>query len=366
MFLQKEFMKIHTLAYFAILVAVTCQVMAEEKPKPAASTDKRPVTTVMTATNDTVVARVNGSEINRKELDAAVRALAMQMGRRGRPVPTGSTAQLQRDVLDELIGRELLLEEGSKHPAADVEQKTQAQIELVKKQFGGDEQFKSTLAESGITPEEYAKRVRDNVIIQETIQQLVDKQAKITPEEMRSFYDKNPDQFKQPETARASHILIHVPADASDEVKKEKRAQIEAARSLVKGGEKFADVAKKVSEDPGSAPNGGDLGFFPRGAMVPEFDAAAFSMKTNTISDVITTQFGYHVLFVTDRKPARIVPFDEVKDELGQFLKQRKGNETTRDHVAELRKVAKVEVLLPSPPAAPVVETPPVSTPTTK
>jgi peptidyl-prolyl cis-trans isomerase C len=361
-------MKIRTLACFVILgaAACACQVLAEEKPKAAASTDKPPVTTAMTASNEAVVARVNGSEISRKELDTAVRALAMQMARRGRQAIPGSTEPLQNEVLDELIGRELLLQEGSKHPGADVEQKTQAQIELAKKQLGGDEQFKSTLAESGITPAEYAKRVRDNVIIKETIQDLVDKQAKITPEEARSFYDKNPDQFKQPEMARASHILIRVPADASDDVKKEKRAQIDAARSLVKAGEKFADVAKKVSEDPGSAAKGGDLDFFPRGAMVPEFDAAAFSLKTNTISDVITTQFGYHILLVTDRKPARLVPFDEVKDQLTEFLKQRKGNDVTRDHVAELRKVAKVEVLLPAAPSAPAAATPPVSAPATK
>ena len=367
MTLQKEFMKIHVLANFVIVAALACQVMAEEKPKAAASTDKRlPEATATTVTGEVVVARVNGSEISRKELDAAVRALAMQMARRGRQMPPGSAPQLRHDVLEEMIGRELLLQEGSKHPSADVAQKTQVQIDVVKKQLGGDEQYKSTLADSGITTEEYTKRVHDNVIIEETIQQIVDKQAKVTPDEVKSFYDKNPDQFQQPESVRASHILIRVPPGAGDDVKKEKRAQIEAARGLVKHGEKFADVAKKVSEDPGSAPNGGDLGFFPRGAMVPEFDAAVFSLATNTLSDVITTQYGYHVLLVTDRKPARLAPFDEVKDELGQFLKQRKGNEATRDHVAELRKTAKVEVLLPALPAVPTVETPPVSSPAAK
>ena len=100
--------------------------------------------------------------------------------------------------------------------------------------------------------------------------------------------------------------------------------------------------------------------------MVPEFDAAAFSLKTNTVSDIITTQFGYHVLLVTDHKPARTIPFDEVKDDLTQFLKQRKGNDITREHVAELRKAAKIEVLLPTPPSVPSVETPPVAPPVTK
>ena len=337
---------------FVVAVASSFLVLAEEKPKAAAGSAINAAPIAAPAPVTAVVARVNDKEIKRKELDAAVQALTAQMARRGREISPRDSSQLEHDVLEELVGRELLLQEGSKHVPADVDQKTQAQIELVKKQFGGEERFKEALAETGITPEEYARRVHDNEIVQDAIEHLVDKEVKITPEEIKSFYDKNPDQFRRSETVRASHILIRVPPGASDEVKKEKRAQIEAARALVKSGEKFADVARKVSEDPGSAAKGGDLGFFPRGAMVPEFDAAAFSLKTNELSDVITTQFGYHLLLVTDRRPAEIMPFDEVKDRLGEYLKQRKGNEAVRDHVAELRKTAKIEILLPAPPAS--------------
>jgi len=270
---------------------------------------------------------------------------------------------VERDILDELIGRELLRQEGSKHIPVDIDKQVQEQIDQVTAQVGGQEQLKKTLAETGITPDEYAKRVRDNVIIRGAIESAVDKEVKIAPEDVRAYYDKNPDQFKQPEMVRASHILIRCAPDATDEVKKEKRTQIDSVRALVKGGEKFADVAKKFSEDPGSGANGGDLGFFGRGQMVPEFDAAAFSLKTNEVSDVITTQFGYHVLMVTGHKPAQTVPFDQVKDDLAKFLKQRKGNDVTRDQVASLRKAAKVEILAPEPPATPVVETKPVQAP---
>jgi peptidyl-prolyl cis-trans isomerase C len=236
--------------------------------------------------------------------------------------------------------------------------------------MGGDEEFKKTLAGSGITVEQYTRQVRNNLIVRETIQALVDKQVKISADEAKAFYDGNPDQFKQPELVRASHILIRCPPDATEDVKKQKRAQIEAALSLVKGGEKFADVAKKVSEDPGSAENGGDLGYFPHGRMVPEFDTVAFSLKTNELSGVITTQFGYHILQVTGRKPPQVMPFDQVKDQLIDYLKQRKGGDVTRTYVADLRKSAKVEVLLPEPsPSAltpPTVQTAPVQAPSPK
>jgi peptidyl-prolyl cis-trans isomerase C len=335
---------------------------------PAASTNKP--SSVVAATGGEIVARVNGAVITRKDLDAAVQDFSNQMARQGRRVPPGQTAALQQSVLDQLIGRQLVLQQGSKQIPADIEKKVQDQVDQTKARMGGDEEFKKTLAGSGITVEQYTRQVRDNILVRETIQALVDKQVKISPDEAKAFYDGNPDQFKQPEMVRASHILIRCSPDATEEVKKQKRAQIDAALALVKGGEKFADVAKKVSEDPGSAENGGDVGYFPRGRMVPEFDTVAFSLKTNEISGVITTQFGYHILEVTGRKPAQIMPFDQVKDQLIDYLKQRKGGDVTRTYVADLRKSAKVEVLLPEPsPSAltpPTVQTAPVPAPSPK
>jgi peptidyl-prolyl cis-trans isomerase C len=361
------------LSVFAVAGTFVGQAFsADSTAATAASTNKSTSITAPAAAGDEVVARVNGAEISRKDLDAAVQAFSYQMARQGRRVPPGQVASLQQSVLDELIGRKLILQQGVKQISPDVDKKVQDQIDQTKTRMGGDDEFKKTLTDTGVTLEQYTRQVRDNIIIRETVESIVDKQVKITPEDARAFYDGNPDQFKQPELVRASHILIRCSPDATDEVKKEKRAQIDAALALVKGGSKFADVAKKVSEDPGSAENGGDLGYFPRGRMVPEFDTVAFSLKTNEISGVITTQFGYHILQVTGRKPAGTMSFDEVKDKLTDYLKQRKGSEVTRTYVADLRSAAKVEVLLPAPapaplsltdPTIPTVQTAPVKAP---
>ncbi|MGO9246639.1 MAG: peptidylprolyl isomerase [Verrucomicrobiia bacterium] len=342
---------------------------ADSTAAPAASTNKSASIAASAAAGDEVVARVNGVTITRKEFDAEVQGYSDQMARQGRRIPPGQTAALQQTVLERMIGRQLILQQGLKNIPADVDKKVQEQIDQAKASKGGDAEFMKALADNGVTLELFTRDIRDGIIIRETIQSVVDKQVKISPEDARAFYEGNPDQFKQPELVRASHILIRCSPDAPDEVKKEKRAQIDAALSLVKGGSKFADVAKKVSEDPGSAENGGDLGYFPRGRMVPEFDTVAFSLKTNEISGVITTQFGYHILQVTGRKPAQVMPFDEVKDKLADYLKQRKTSEVTRTYVADLRKSAKVEVLLPalapSPSAVtdPTVQTAPVQAP---
>jgi parvulin-like peptidyl-prolyl isomerase len=145
---------------------------------------------------------------------------------------------------------------------------------------------------------------------------------------------------------------------------------------LVKNGEKFADVAKKFSEDPGSKDMGGDLGQFPRGRMVPAFDEVVFTIATNTLSDVVTSPFGYHVIWVTERKPAHLASLDEVKEDIENYLQAQKGQKVAMEYAKELRDKAKVDVLIKLPPApkpaseskesktTPVVETPAVTAPT--
>jgi hypothetical protein len=142
------------------------------KPQPsttAASTNKPISIVAPAAASNEVVARVNGADINRKELDAAVKMLTAEMARQGRPIPPSQGAALEQDVLDKLIGRELLLQEARKHIPADIDQKVQEQIDRVKAQVGGDEEFKKKLADSGITPADYTQRVRENIIVREAV-----------------------------------------------------------------------------------------------------------------------------------------------------------------------------------------------------
>ena len=314
---------------------------------------------------DEIIARVSGTEIKRRDLDVATKALQMQLAQQGRGVAREQFAQFERDMLDELIGRELVLQAARTQDLPDIDVKVKEQMERIKTQLGGEEAMTKTFRETGVTPAEYTKRLRDNIIVQESVQRMVEEKSKVTADEIQSFYNSNTNRFLRPETTRASHILIRLAPDASEETKQAKRAQIEAARSLIKGGGKFADVAGKVSEDPGSARNGGDLGYFVRGQMVPEFELAAYSLKLNELSDVITTQFGYHVLMVTDRKPPEQQSFATVKADIEKFLRYRKGGEVARQHVQDLRVKAKVEVLLAPLPAAPKSEAPKTDVPKT-
>jgi peptidyl-prolyl cis-trans isomerase C len=368
------------LAVIILLVAVAAlrpARAADNTANPAASSSNSPGPSSMAAPAGDVVARVNGQDISRKELDMAVEAVVTRYSRGGRPIPEQQIPVLEHSILDDIISRDLVLAEGQQHLPPDLETKVSEQMNKMKAQMGGDEGLASALKQTGVTQDEYIHRMRENIIIQSDIENVVSSQVQVAAADIRAYYDNNRDKMKQPEMIRASHILIRCLPDASDDIKAAKRAQIEAVRALIKGGESFADEARKVSEDQGSAANGGDLGPFARGQMVPEFEEVAFSLKTNELSDVVQTKFGYHLILVTERIPAKDQSFDEVKADIEKFLKYQKSSVVARTHVKELRDKAKVEIFLkPLPPMAsadgpgtgparqtPQVETPPVAAP---
>lgn len=143
----------------------------------------------------------------------------------------------------------------------------------------------------------------------------------VTDDDLRKLYAANLDRYRTGERVMARHILLMTQNKSADDAKK---LEAKAADLLkqVKGGADFAELAKKNSDDPGSAPKGGDLGWVTKGQMVPNFEATAFSLKKGETSNVIKTEYGFHIVQVTDREDARVKPFDEVKAELATESKQ--------------------------------------------
>lgn len=147
-------------------------------------------------------------------------------------------------------------------------------------------------------------------------------QISVSPEEIKSAYDKNAKNYQSPEERRASHILIQSAADAPEAEQKAARARIDGILQQVKKNPAdFAKLAKEHSQDPGSGQKGGDLGFFPRGAMVKAFEDAVFSMKVNQVSDVVRSEFGYHIIRLTDIKPGQTRSLEEARDSIAAELK---------------------------------------------
>ena len=160
----------------------------------------------------------------------------------------------------------------------------------------------------------------------------------VSDDEAKKFYDDNPAMFKQPERIHARHILV-----SGDE-------NLAKVQSELKAGKSFDAVAKEYSKDPGSAANGGDLGEFPRGVMVPEFEKAAFALKNpGDVSEPVKTQFGWHIIKLEDRIPESPVPFEQIKERLKQELREQKIQKVLQDKAKELESKYKVERLTDKP-----------------
>ncbi|MCR5346667.1 MAG: peptidylprolyl isomerase [Fretibacterium sp.] len=159
----------------------------------------------------------------------------------------------------------------------------------------------------------------------------------VSDEETRRFYDENTAQFKQPERIHARHILLKDDAESADKIAK--------VQADLKAGVSFDEVAKAVSVCP-SAQQGGDLGEFQKGQMVPEFETAAFALKNvGDISEPVKSQFGWHIIKLEGRVPESVMPYDEVKDQITQELQKTKSSERIRARIDELKKTYKVEIL---------------------
>lgn len=326
-----------------------------QEPAAPAVTNRRP---------NEVVARVGKTEIKRWELDMAARGLLMQLAARGRGVLPAQLPVFEHDVLEEMISRELFVQDAvGETPPADLDARVQEQFTQLKTQLGGEEKVNQVFRDNGISRDDYLRRMRDGLLVQQRIDRLVAQTVTVSSNEVREFFTANEGKFRRPETVRLSHILIRVPPGAGDDLKAAKRAQIDAARALVKDGQGFAGVAQKVSEDTASASRGGDLGYFARGQMPAEFGLAVGGLKSNQVSEVVTTAAGYHVLQVTDRKAAEAVTFEKVRADIEQLIRQRKALEFARDYAKQLRAKTTVEILLPPLPAGATNRTGAVSVP---
>jgi peptidyl-prolyl cis-trans isomerase D len=170
----------------------------------------------------------------------------------------------------------------------------------------------------------------------------VRERVEVPPADIQAFYEQNKAQYTTEGRVRASHILLKT--EGKDEAAV--RARADELLKQARGGADFAALAKANSEDEGSAVNGGDLNYFGRGRMVPEFEAAAFALKDGEISDLVKTPFGFHIIKMVEHRDARAVPLQEVKPQVEQFLKNQKTQEKTAAYVGKLKAKAKVQILI--------------------
>ena len=289
-----------------------------------------------------IVARVNGEAITGKDLDDAVRAIA---GRAG-PIPPDERDRVYRGVLDNMIGYRLMIQEAKARKIIVPDTDVDAQVAQIRGQFPSEAQFQQALSAQKTTLEAVRNDTREGMSADKLVESEIASKVAVKPEAVTDFYQKNQDKFQQGPRVRASHILIGIPQNADAATKQQARAKADALLKDLKSGKDFAATAKANSQDPGSAPNGGDLGYFEQGQMVPPFEQAAFALKPGEMSEVVESQFGYHIIKVADRQDSRVVPLDEAKGQIEEFLSQQNRHAQTELFVNALRAKAKIEILI--------------------
>lgn len=312
---------------------------ATEAAAPAAEAPPKPVPAELPA----VLAKVNGEDIKKTDFDMALESIQQ---RAGQPVPDDQRDRIYRGLLDELIGMKLLQQEAAARKIEVTEAELTQNIDTLKQHMGGDAGFTQALAAQKLSLEAFKEQTRKEIRVGKMLEAEVGSKVSVEAKELQDFYDKNPDQFKEPERLKASHILITVAEGADAKTKDAARAKAAGVLKQVRGGGDFAALAKKHSQDPGNAANGGEIGYFTRGQMVPPFEKAVWALQPGEISDVVETQFGFHVIKLAERLPERTVTLDEVKPQLEQFLTDRQRQEKTTAFVNALKSKGKVEILI--------------------
>jgi parvulin-like peptidyl-prolyl isomerase len=351
-------------ATLAAMIFGTCSAWAAANPSstntaPAvADTNAAPAATMASLFGDPVIAKGKGVEVKQSALDEVVLGIKSAAAARNQTIPPQQLMGIESQMLNRLIQIQLLLQKSTDADKSAGAAKAEQQLTNLLARAGSQAAFDRQLTAVGMSPTELRTKITQEATATATLTRELG--VTITDADATNFYAAHPTDFEQPEMVHVRHILLltidpvtHAPLSA-DQIAA-KRKQIDDILKRAKAGEDFEMLAIQYSEDPGSKDKGGELPAFGHGEMVPQFESAAFSMKTNTISDVVTTDYGFHIIKLLDITPAQTVPYAKVADKIKDYLAQQKTEKLAPAYLAGLSKAADVEILDPDLKAAAVV-----------
>ena len=334
--LRKKF--VYSIFVYSIIVALSLSVVALTVAASTVKAEKKDPSIDK-------IAIINGSVITIEEFNRELNPVKQKILQQKQKISSTQLEDIEKKILENLIDLELLFQESQNNGIKVEKEKIDSQMKSLKQKLPNNTEFKKLLTELKLSESALKLKIKKGIAIQELIESRITQKIKISDKESKVFYDTNPDFFKQSEQVKASHILIKVSPEADEITKSEAKQKLRQIQQKLNKNEDFATLAKEFSEGP-SKINGGDLGYFQRGQMVKAFEDAAFSLKPEEVSDIVKTQFGYHLIKVVDKKLKKTIPYEDVKNNLVQHLKQEKTKQKVKLYIQTLREKAKIEKFL--------------------
>ncbi len=289
-----------------------------------------------------VVAQVNGVDISGGLISRELRKAVAQYKKRGMPLNAEQEKSAAKKLIDDEIGRTLLVLKAKDSGINITQEMMDARLKEVQAKFKSEAVFAHKLADQGMTLEQYKTELNTDLYMDGIIKKEIETRIQVPENDVRDYYEKNKNKFASQEKVRASIILLKFNPSKGKAGEQAVLKKFQTILDQVKNGTDFAAMARKYSED-SLATKGGDLGFFTQSQMLPAFSDRAFKMKVGEVSEVFRTGHGFHVLKVTDRKPAETSPFESEKEKIEDFLKQKKVSQATREYIEVLKKQAKIK-----------------------
>ena len=289
-----------------------------------------------------VVAKVNGQDIHNNDILRQLKKTLKNYKDRGIPLTAEEEKITAKKLIENEIGRALLLQKGNEINAHVSDEALDRKLRKVKSSFKSDSIFEHELKNRKLTLDQYKKELKIDLLMQQVIDQEIEPKIKISEKDIQSFYEKNKEKFYMDKKARASVILVKA---KRGNTKSEKSAQekIESILEKIKNGSTFNEMATKYSQD-SLAPKGGDLGYFTKNQIFGAFSSRAFDMKVNEVSSVFKTGLGFHILKLTDLIEGKIMSLDRAKTRIEKILRKNKIGNATRNYVETLKQKSKIKM----------------------
>ena len=362
-----------------VILLTACSLAAASVPNTASAEPNTSTETAVDPTPrrggvDSLAVTINGVDINESRIEAQLKPQLEKMATQLPPAFVEQyKKQLRQQVLERIIIEQLLDE---KVKAAKIVVTDEEAIEQIKEMASQQqpplsmEDFKALIEAYGQSFDDVKLRIQRGLAYQKLMEAQWAGKINIKEEDAKKYYSENKSKFETPEQVRASHILIKPdttdPNADPNQAKATAKTKTQDLLKQIKGGADFAELAKTNSGCPSSA-KGGDLGFFGRGQMVPAFEKAAFALKVGQVSDIVETQFGYHIIKVTDHKDASVTTFEQAKDNILKLLTQTRQAELAKEYITSLKDKANIVYppgKEPKAPTSPAITAPPGPKPT--